>query len=277
MTLVNTCWHCGKKCTPPKYCRPSCRTAAWIKQNPERFKAISKASRKKIQELRKGVAESLWRAELEKESKIPKTCYHCQKEFFSPFRTKLYCSAKCTAGASRRRRIARGLPSHASKPWVSKQIKCRWCGNPFLMKHPRERPRYCCLEHSRLASKRHEKRRIKELYKVGNHYWMARKFRNTIRLAIKRQSKNNKKLGKTAALLGCTFDEARRHLQSKFKDGMSWDNYGYRGWHIDHIRPCDSFDLSRAEEQMKCFHYTNLQPLWWRDNIKKHAKWNPSN
>jgi hypothetical protein len=63
-----------------------------------------------------------------------------------------------------------------------------------------------------------------------------------------------------------------KHLESKFTEGMSWSNYGYKGWHVDHIKPCASFDLSDPEEQKKCFHYTNLQPLWWYDNFKKGAK-----
>jgi len=60
---------------------------------------------------------------------------------------------------------------------------------------------------------------------------------------------------------------------------MSWDNYGtgYNGkgmeqWHIDHIIPCASFDLSKPSEQKKCFHYTNLQPLWAKDNLRKKDK-----
>jgi HNH endonuclease. len=56
---------------------------------------------------------------------------------------------------------------------------------------------------------------------------------------------------------------------------MSWDNYGRDGWHIDHIRPCASFDLTDPEQQRQCFHYTNLQPLWAADNIRKGAKWQP--
>jgi len=54
---------------------------------------------------------------------------------------------------------------------------------------------------------------------------------------------------------------------------MNWNNYGYYGWHIDHIKPCSSFDLSKDLEQRKCFHYTNLQPLLAKDNLEKGAKY----
>jgi hypothetical protein len=50
---------------------------------------------------------------------------------------------------------------------------------------------------------------------------------------------------------------------------MSWSNWGKFGWHIDHIRPCASFDLSKKSEQLKCFNYSNLQPLWAVENLKK--------
>ena len=63
-------------------------------------------------------------------------------------------------------------------------------------------------------------------------------------------------------------------MESQFTLGMNWDNYG-RGkgkWNIDHIIPCDSFNLLDEEEQKKCFHYTNLQPLWFEDNLYKANK-----
>jgi len=82
----------------------------------------------------------------------------------------------------------------------------------------------------------------------------------------------------TKALVGCSFKELKQYLEDQFKPGMSWANYGtgFNGkgmqqWHIDHIRPCASFDLSNVMEQQKCFHYTNLQPLWARENIIKNA------
>ncbi len=82
-------------------------------------------------------------------------------------------------------------------------------------------------------------------------------------LAGKRKKDTTKKL------LGCNLEQARQHIENQFTEGMSWDNYGTHGWHIDHIMPCASFNLTDPEEQRKCFHYTNLQPLWAEDNLKK--------
>jgi hypothetical protein len=83
-----------------------------------------------------------------------------------------------------------------------------------------------------------------------------------------------KKAESSMNLLGCTAEHFKKHLESQFKDDMSWENYGIKGWHIDHIKPCSSFDLSIIEEQKECFHYTNLQPLWWHENLAKSNKIN---
>jgi len=71
------------------------------------------------------------------------------------------------------------------------------------------------------------------------------------------------------SLLGCSMQELQTHIESKWKNGMTWSNYGWSGWVIDHIRPCASFDLNDAEQQKECFHYKNLQPLWAKENDKK--------
>lgn len=76
----------------------------------------------------------------------------------------------------------------------------------------------------------------------------------------------------TLDLLGCSMDHLRVWLTFYFQPGMSWSNYGRGGWVVDHIRPCISFDLTDSAQQKICFHYTNLQPLWEKDNLRKGAK-----
>lgn len=92
--------------------------------------------------------------------------------------------------------------------------------------------------------------------------------RSRVKNAIK--SDAGEKAAGTIELLGCTIQDVRIFLEAEFEPGMSWDNYGE--WHIDHIKPCASFNLEDPEEQKKCFHWTNLQPLWAIDNLKKGAR-----
>lgn len=80
--------------------------------------------------------------------------------------------------------------------------------------------------------------------------------------------------GKLFKRLGYTSVELMDHLESKFLDGMNWENYG--AWHIDHIIPCASFDMTNEIDFNKCWALINLQPLWAKDNFKKGAKIVPS-
>lgn len=89
--------------------------------------------------------------------------------------------------------------------------------------------------------------------------------RSRVKNAIK--SDAGEKATGTIELLGCTIQDVRIFLEAEFEPGMSWDNYGE--WHIDHMKPCAKFNLEDPEEQKKCFHWTNLQPLWAIDNLKK--------
>jgi hypothetical protein len=76
---------------------------------------------------------------------------------------------------------------------------------------------------------------------------------------------------RTIKLVGCNPKFLKKHIEKQFDSDMTWNNYGKNGWHIDHIKPCVSFNLLNYEEQKKCFHYTNLQPLWARDNLSKNS------
>jgi len=100
----------------------------------------------------------------------------------------------------------------------------------------------------------------------------TQKLLNSLRSRLSSLTKGGRKSASTMDLTGCTVEALRQHLEAQFTDGMSWTNYGRDGWHIDHIRPCASFDLTDPEQQRQCFHYSNLQPLWAADNIRKGAK-----
>jgi hypothetical protein len=97
----------------------------------------------------------------------------------------------------------------------------------------------------------------------------AFKLRSRLGSALKNQ--NAIKSNKTMELVGCTIPFLRGYLEAKFKDDMTWENHGE--WHIDHIKPCASFNLLDDEEQKKCFHYKNLQPLWADENLSKGNKY----
>lgn len=77
--------------------------------------------------------------------------------------------------------------------------------------------------------------------------------------------------GKQRAIkyLGCSLEELKQHLERQFTEGMNWDNWSFNGWHIDHIRPLNTFDLRNEEHLAIACHYSNLQPLWATDNLRK--------
>jgi excinuclease UvrABC ATPase subunit len=121
-----------------------------------------------------------------------------------------------------------------------------------------------------IKNKEREKRRVREYYNKNINYRISSSLRTRIKNGLFSQKTIKSK--STLELLGCSWQEAKNYIESQFKEGMTWDNYGLRGWHIDHIIPCASFDLTDPEQQKKCFHYTNLQPLWWNENLSKGAK-----
>ena len=101
------------------------------------------------------------------------------------------------------------------------------------------------------------------------------------RLFYKLKVKNIEKSASTITLTGCSLSYLKQHLESQFIEGMNWDNFGKikakennfpDWWDIDHIKACANFNLIIPEEQQKCFHFTNLQPLWHIDNLKKGKK-----
>jgi hypothetical protein len=118
-------------------------------------------------------------------------------------------------------------------------------------------------EYSKKYLSKYEKKRRK----IDPNFKLIKNMRTRIWFALKRKYKSKS----TIKLLGCSIEECWQHLESKFQPEMTRENHGL--WHVDHIIPCASFDLKCPVQQLACFHYTNLQPLWAIDNIKKGAKY----
>ncbi len=112
---------------------------------------------------------------------------------------------------------------------------------------------------------RQYKKDWEKLHKDDPIFKIKRNLRRRVHHVIKGYSKSDS----TFNLIGCTAEEFKLYIESQFDDSMSWDNYGPSGWHIDHKIPCYKFDLSKPEEQRKCFHYTNQRPLWAKDNLSR--------
>lgn len=131
------------------------------------------------------------------------------------------------------------------------KYKCKKCNK-----------KYTNTEYNKIRDSK--RRQYRELHDIT--YKLRRRIRARIYMALK----NNYKNTSTINLLGCSIVELKQYLENKFVLNMSWNNYGK--WHIDHIIPCNNFNLNDETQQKKCFHYTNLQPLWAKDNISKgHA------
>jgi hypothetical protein len=135
----------------------------------------------------------------------------------------------------------------------------------------------------------YEQRRYKaksEKFRVLGRQNGATKILHNIRVCISRCIKDKQKSSTTIQYLGCSLEDFKKYLESKFHKDMSWSNYGRPnnrnsdGWHIDHIKPLSAFNFQDINNQedleiklKKAWHYTNLQPLWGLDNISKGSKY----
>jgi len=109
-------------------------------------------------------------------------------------------------------------------------------------------------------------------YATDENFRLGSLLRRRVLDALKGANKSQR----TMDLLGCTIEDFKHHIMQQFHPGMTMENQGL--WHLDHIRPCADWDLTKPEDQAGCFHYSNYQPLWATDNLSKGAKldWSPA-
>lgn len=149
---------------------------------------------------------------------------------------------------------------------------CTLCNIKFLTKV--HNSKFCCVEHKNTYwysnNKQHAKNINKEYSNKRRNSDPQFRLRVNLRNRLRGALKGTIKYSTTMELVGCSREELRIHLESKFQENMTWENYGT--WHVDHIIPFAFFDLSDPEQLKKACHYTNLQPLWAKDNLSKGDK-----
>lgn len=171
---------------------------------------------------------------------------------------------------------------HRSLSPIRKAQKAKMNSNWWFKKNPgKSRTKISEDERKKRARERVRtiRNRNREAYRVNsNQQDKERRLTNpNYRIASNLRSRLSKALRglvkKSSAIedLGCSLDDFRKYLESKFEPGMNWENYGHgvEKWNIDHIEPLSKADLSNPEIQKRLSHYTNLKPMWHIENIKK--------
>ena len=205
-------------------------------------------------------------------------CKECGKDFQHLRKNTLFCSKKCAKknwdnDPKNQESIKNArLKEKENTDWKEKyqKLKAKVEANPELKLKRKE--------WSKNANKKWWKKNPKKAGEYSMKYYnenIEYRVKHNLRIVVSSAIKRGlaKKSKTTLKLLNCTTKELLTHLESNFKDGMTWDNYSKKGWHVDHIRPCESFNLQNEEEQIVCFNWRNLQPLWASENHQKLDKY----
>lgn len=214
-----------------------------------------------------------------------KVCIVCQSRFEdnSPNKMRKWCTHECKL--TTKRSTARQTPHMVDK-------LCKQCNSAFTDVTLHKRQLFCKLSCLNKSRNKNPEKIIKKCKQCGFHFPDTTKGKNkvfcgkrckssnlefrvkhSLRSRLNHALKNDQKTGSAVNDLGCSIAEFKVHIESLFQPGMAWSNYGRRGWHIDHIKPLARFKLSDSEELKKACHYTNLQPLWAKDNLSKGIKY----
>lgn len=135
------------------------------------------------------------------------------------------------------------------------------------------------LHNKRMLDPKYKEKYInkaKEIHKNRYKRDILYQLKNLLRIRLNHALNGKYKTGSAIKDLGCSIEELKSYLESKFypnpntNEPMTWDNRGVLGWHIDHIIPLSS--AKTEEELIRLCHYTNLQPLWAKDNLAKGNK-----
>jgi hypothetical protein len=240
----------------------------WRQNNPDKYKAQLERAKIKIRAKWKNNEEfrlkrSKQIAEYQKNNPhITKKTYQNllnspEKQLKKKIRDKLWYEKNYDRYyAKHRERVLRN-------PELYREFKKKWFSNPEnLVKAKNSQKKFRNSEHGRKAYNDYRRNKIKN----DPIFRMAVNLRLRLRSFIKKQG--GKKYAKMLEIVGMDWISFKKYIEDKFKPGMTWDNYGTH-WHLDHIKAITKFDLLTEQGQKQSCHYTNLQPLWALENLKK--------
>lgn len=151
--------------------------------------------------------------------------------------------------------------------------KCKKCNSKRSLKYQNENDKERAKKYREENGEKIRalyRRWLKEKRTTNPTYAFLLRIRSRLYWYFKNNNMNYKINKDDMEMIGCSPTDLKLHLENQFVDGMSWENYGHKGWHIDHIIPLSS--AKTVKEVLTLNHYTNLQPLWATDNHKKGNK-----
>ena len=198
-----------------------------------------------------------------------KICPNCKINFKSANKRKIYCSDKCQRVYYRKSPAGKAAARKWNKNngvWWKKYKKTE----VWKVCNKRYRNGKASKETYKRYQKSEKGKKVVKRYRAKEDVKIVLKIRSNIGKVFRRLNITKDKT--SFKYLGCTIEKFKEHIEAQFQPGMNWNNHGVHGWHFDHIKPVDSFNLNLKTDIEKCNNYKNFQPMWAVENIKKSNK-----
>jgi len=224
---------------------------------------------------------------------LPRSCAFedCANLFLPRHGAVKYCSKRCCQAQAHRNWKRKNADAiRERQKLAARRYRAKWSEEKRDKKRKQIRENnkkwyYALTEEQRVERSRRQyencdkdrKRNLarknrRKKYANSNQHKIRCILRQRLRAALLAQGAT--KHAPTLELLGCTVEQLRAHIEAQFEPWMTWSNWAHDTWHVDHIKPCASFDLTDIEQQRECFHFSNLQPLQATKNMRKSARLN---
>jgi len=260
---MKTCVKCNTKEAALRYIGKTCYTCyrkTYVEGRKEKIRAQRKANYDAHRGERKASRIAYYRAH--KEEELAR-----QKNYRDAHREEIRDYARAHKGERK--------AYHKAYNQAHKEQKRAWHkANDHMRKEERKAYRKVYRQENKEKIREYNKAYDRDYTRKRRTVDIQFKIRLNLRSRLHAVLKGKIKVGSAVTDLGCSVEDLKKHLESQFSPGMSWENYGNKEgqWSIDHIFPLSKADLTDKEQFLKVCHYTNLQPLWHLDNMRKGNK-----